>query len=173
VEGGLDREFRERFAPQDRIADRKNAAPALVIADGTRLEPLSRASRRQLEKDVAPWYAIPDKFGALVQRQLRLGAMDDRIFEVASGGRGADGWDREAFRRLFPEQERFLGRYDKRVETLRAIGYVTSEGHLAPEFRMHFAVGTELIPVGAETPSEAQAARCSTDGRARADGAKP
>jgi hypothetical protein len=66
--------------------------------------------------------------------------MDDRIFEVASGGRGADGWDREAFRRLFPEQERFLRRYDKRVETLRAIGYVTSEGHLAPEFRMHFAV---------------------------------
>jgi hypothetical protein len=127
VKEGLDREFRERFdlTIEQRTA---NAAPALIMADGTRLEPLNRTSRRQLEQDVAPWYAIPDKSGALVQRQLRLGAMDDRIFEVASGGRGADGWDREAFRQLFPEQERFLGRYDKRVETLRAVGYVTSEG---------------------------------------------
>lgn len=66
------------------------------MADGTLLELLNRPSRRQLEKDVAPWYAIPDKFGALEQRQLRLGAMDDRIFDVASGGSGADGWDREA-----------------------------------------------------------------------------
>jgi hypothetical protein len=39
-----------------------------------------------------------------------------------------------------PQQERFLGRYDKRVETVMAIGYVTPEGRLAPEFRMHFAV---------------------------------
>jgi hypothetical protein len=54
--------------------------------------------------------------------------MNDRIFEVAGGGRGADGWDREAPRQVFPEQERFLARYEKWVETLKAVGYVTSEG---------------------------------------------
>jgi hypothetical protein len=57
---GLGREFRERFGLtiEQRTA---KADPALVMADGTRLEPLSRARRRQLEKD---GYAIPDKSGA-------------------------------------------------------------------------------------------------------------
>ena len=79
---GLDREFRERFGLtiEERTAD---ADPALVVAHGTRLE---RLSRRQLEKDVAPWYAIPHKSGALIQRSSTLGARTKRIFEVAAAG---------------------------------------------------------------------------------------
>jgi hypothetical protein len=84
------------------------------MADGTRLEPLNPRADVSSRRTSRLWYAILDKSGALVQRQLRLGAMDDRIFEVASGGHGADGWDREALRRLFPEQERFLAPYEKR-----------------------------------------------------------
>jgi hypothetical protein len=134
----LDREFKQRLGLS--IEQRApNAAPALVMPDGTRLEPLSRASRRLLEKDLAPWYAVPDKSGALVQRQLRLGAMDDRIFEIAAGERGA-GWRPDAFKKMFPEQERFIARYEKRVETLKAIGYMTPDGRLTAEFRVHFAL---------------------------------
>jgi hypothetical protein len=136
----IDKEFRQRL---DLVIEQRapNAAPALILGDGTKLEALNRASRRQLEKDVAPWYAAADKAGGLVQRQLRLGAMDDRIFEIAAGGRGGEiGWDVHAFRESFPEQERFVGRYDKRVETLKAIGYLTSEGRVTPDFRLHFAI---------------------------------
>ena len=137
---GVEKEFKERLGLT--IEQRApNAAPALVMPDGTRLEPLNRASRRQLEKDVAPWYAVPDKSGAVVQRQLRLNAMDDRIFEVAAGGRPATGWNSAAFRELFPEQVRFIARYEKRVETLKSIGYLTTGwGQLTAEFRLHFAI---------------------------------
>jgi hypothetical protein len=135
----IEREFKERLGLT--IEQRApNAAPALVMPDGSRLEPLNRASRRQLEKDVAPWYAAPDKSGAVVQRQLRLNAMDDRIFEVAAGGRPPTGWNAGAFRELFPDQVRFIARYEKRVETLKSIGYLTPAGQLTSEFRLHFAI---------------------------------
>ncbi len=135
----VDKEFKERLGLT--IEQRApNAGPALVLPDGTRLESLNRASRRLLEKDVAPWYAAPDKSGGLMQRQLRLSVMDDRIFEIAAGDRGASGWDVDAFRKMFPEQERFVARYEKRVETLKTIGYLTPDGRLTPEFRLHFAV---------------------------------
>lgn len=136
---GVEKEFKERLGLtiEQRAA---NSAPTLVMADGTRLEPLNRASRRMLERDVAPWYAVPDKSGALVQRQLRLGAMDDRIFEVAAGNRGASGWRLDVFKKLFPDQERFAARYEKRVGTLKAIGYLTPGGQLTAEFRLHFAL---------------------------------
>jgi hypothetical protein len=135
----LDKELKERLGLT--VEQRTpNAAPALVLPDGTRLDALSRASRRLLEKDVAPWYAVPDKSGALVQRQLRFGAMDDRIFEVAAGDHGASGWRLEIFKKLFPEHERFAARYEKRVGTLKAIGYLTPGGQLTAEFRLHFAL---------------------------------
>ena len=135
----LDKELKERLGLT--VEQRTpNAAPALVLPDGTRLEALSRASRRLLEKDVAPWYAVPDKSGALVQRQLRFGAMDDRIFEVAAGDHGASGWRLDTFKKLFPEHERFAARYEKRVGTLKAIGYLTPGGQLTAEFRLHFAL---------------------------------
>jgi hypothetical protein len=86
----LDKGFKERLGLTiDQRAP--NAAPTLILPDGTRLECLNRASRLLLEKDLAPRYAIPDKSGALVQRQLRLGAMDDRIFEIAADDRAGGG----------------------------------------------------------------------------------
>ena len=66
--------------------------------------------------------------------------MDDRILQVAAGGRPATGWNSAAFRELFPDQVRFIARYEKRVETLKSIGYLTPEGQLTPEFRLHFAI---------------------------------
>ena len=129
----IEREFKERLGLT--IEQRApNAAPAMVMADGSRLEPLNRASRRQLEKDFAPWYAASDKSGAVVQRQLRLNAMDDRIFEVAAGGQPVTGWNAGAFRELFPDQVGFIARYEKRVETLKSIGYLTPEGQLIRNF---------------------------------------
>jgi hypothetical protein len=59
----LDKEFKERLGltTEQRAP---NAAPALTLPDGTRLEFLNRANRRLHEKDLAPWYAVPDKSGA-------------------------------------------------------------------------------------------------------------
>jgi hypothetical protein len=133
----IEKEFRERL--QLGIEQRApNTAPALVMPDGSRLDPLSRASRRQLEQDIAPWYSVPDKSGAMVQRQLRLSAMDDRIFEVASGDKA--GWDLDSFRRLFPDRHRFAERHEKRAETLKAMGYLTQAGGVTPDFRLHFSI---------------------------------
>jgi hypothetical protein len=52
---------------------------------------------------------MPDKGRAHFRRQLRLGVMDDRIFELAAGRTDSSGWDTGAFRELFPEQARFSG----------------------------------------------------------------
>jgi hypothetical protein len=41
---------------------------------------------------------------------------------------------------MFPEQKRFIFRYEKRVETLKAIGYRTPDGGPTREFRLHFAL---------------------------------
>jgi hypothetical protein len=162
----LDHEFKERLGLT--IEQRApNAAPALVLADGTRLDPLNRASRRLLEKDLAPWYAAPDKAGVLVQRQLRLGAMDDRIFEIAAGDRETAGWRVDEFRKLFPEQGRFLARHEKRVETLKAMGYLTASGQLTPEFRVHFA-----LRHGINTP-DLQRIRLDLAARAAPDAERP
>lgn len=162
----LDQEFKERLGLT--IEQRApNAAPALVLADGTRLDPLNRASRRLLEKDLAPWYAGPDKAGVLVQRQLRLGAMDDRIFEIAAGDRDTAGWRADDFQKLFPEQRQFLGRHEKRVETLKAMGYLTASGQLTPEFRVHFA-----LRHGINTP-DLQRMRLEIAARAASDAERP
>ena len=66
--------------------------------------------------------------------------MDDRIFELAAASGDAAAWDSVAFRELFPDQARFVARHEKRVGTLRAIGYLTAEGRPTPRFRLHFAV---------------------------------
>jgi len=134
---GIDREFRERLGLK--IEQRTpNAAPAIVLPTGERIEPLNRASRRVLEKEIAPTFAAAGPKGGTVQRTLHLSAMDDRIFEIASG-RNA-GWSATDFKTAFPEQARFIGRYEKRVETLRQVGYLSPEGRPTKDFRVHFAV---------------------------------
>lgn len=131
----VDREMKERLG----LGIEQRApmtAPTLVLPDGGRLDPLNRESRRQLEKDLAAMVEIPASDGSTPLR-FRLTAMDDRIFEVAAGGRG---WDARAFSDAFPREARFASRYEKRVETLKAAGYLTAEGRPTRQFRIHFSV---------------------------------
>jgi hypothetical protein len=63
-------------------------------------------------------------------RRIKLGVMDDRIYEIASGGKGITGWRAAAFTDLFPDHTGFVGRYEKRVLTLKQAGYLTAEGRI-------------------------------------------
>jgi hypothetical protein len=135
---GIDKEFRERL--QLGIEQKTPRSPvALVLPDGSRLEPLNRESRRLLEKQICPTFTETTPSGETITRHFRWSAMDDRIFEIASGARGASSWDLEAFKEHFPEQARYAARYETRVRSLQAIGYLSPEGKISPAFRVHFA----------------------------------
>src|ERR1019366_10251334 len=84
---GIDKEFRDRL--QLGIEQKTSRSPvALVLPDGTRLEPLNRESRRMLEKELCPTFTETSDDGHALMRHFRWSAMDDRIFEIASGARG-------------------------------------------------------------------------------------
>ncbi len=135
---GIEREFRERL--QLGIEQKTPRSPvALVLPDGSRLEPLNRESRRLLEKQICPTFTETAPSGETITRHFRWSAMDDRIFEIASGARGASSWDLEAFKEHFPEQARYAARYETRVRSLQAIGYLSPEGKISTAFRVHFA----------------------------------
>ena len=119
---------------------RSFARPALVLPEGTRLPPLDRESRRLLDQRLAPTYDEVGSDRGVVKKVLRLNdAMDGRIFEVCSG-RGGEGWSAAGFLAVAPDQGRWLGRYEKRVETLRKAGYLTTDGKVTPAFRLHYSV---------------------------------
>jgi hypothetical protein len=121
--------------------------PALVLEDGTKLPPLDRESRRQLDKQLSPTYTETTASGEVVRRMFRLHeAMDGRIFEVASGF-GGEGWSVKGFLELAPAQKQWVSRYEKRVETLKRIGYLTADGKVTPAFRRHYSVAR-----GIDTP---------------------
>ena len=135
---GIEKEFRDRLKLG--IEQKTPHSPvALVLPDGTRLEPLNRDSRRVLEKELCPTYVDTSPTGKEITRKFRWSAMDDRIFEIASGARGTSAWSAKAFKDLFPEQSRYLSRYEARVRTLKAIGYLSPEGQIQTAFRVHFA----------------------------------
>ncbi len=134
-----DREFKERLGLGIEQA-RRNGPVALFMPDGTRLDPLDRNSRRLVEKAIEPAYTVTDPSGHAVRKVLKLKVMDERIFEVAAGAKGKSGWDAKVFSELFPDQVRFADRHDKRVETLKAAGYLTPEGKIRPAFRAHYAL---------------------------------
>jgi hypothetical protein len=135
---GIDKEFRDRL--QLGIEQKTARSPvALVLPDGTRLEPLNRESRRMLEKELCPTFTDTSDDGHAVPRRFRWSAMDDRIFEIASGARGTSAWDVVAFKDAFPDQTRFVARYEARVHTLQSIGYLSSSGTITSAFRVHFA----------------------------------
>jgi hypothetical protein len=116
------------------------ARPALVLPEGTRLPPLDRDSRRMLDKHLAPAYQEVTASGQVVQKVLRLSdAMDGRILEVASGAGGA-GWRAAGFLAIAPGEAKYLGRYEKRVQTLKKACYLTAEGKVTAAFRTHYAV---------------------------------
>jgi hypothetical protein len=100
-----------------------------------------------LDKHLSPAYTETTPSGEVVRRVFRLHeAMDGRVFEVASGF-GGEGWSAKGFLELAPDQRRWVGRYEKRVETLKKIGYLTPDGKVTPTFRRHFSVAR-----GVDTP---------------------
>jgi hypothetical protein len=174
----VDRLFKERLGLQ--VEQRSKTGPvALLLPDGTRLDALNRDSRRALEKLIAPTHQRSDPDGKVVERKIKLGVMDGRNYEVAAGNKGRSRWDVEAFKALFPEQAKYLNRYEKRVETLKAVGYLTDDGkadtrlqgplRFAPR-RRHPGVATSANrsrPPGDARESDAATAgaRCRISGR--------
>jgi hypothetical protein len=135
---GIEKEFRERLGLG--IEQKTSRSPvSLVLPDGDHLEPLNRDSRRVIEKELCPEYTETTPEGHEVVRHFRWSAMDDRIFEIASGGRGESGWDLSAFREHFPDHAKYSARYEARVRTLQNIGYLTPDLKIASPFRLHFA----------------------------------
>lgn len=135
---GIEKEFKDRLNLG--IEQIKNNGPVtLSLPDGTKLEPLNRNSRRILEKQIEPTYTRTTPTGEVKQSKLKLNEMDDRIYEIASGNRGKSGWNRDEFIRTFPDQAKFIERYDKRIEVLRQVGYMNSEGRITQDFKTHFA----------------------------------
>jgi hypothetical protein len=135
---GIDREFRERLKLG--IEQKTPRSPvALVLPDGTRLEPLNRESRRMLEKELCPTFHKTTDDGLVVTSRFRWSAMDDRIFEIACGARGTRTWDGDAFKAAFPDKAHLVGSYEARVLTLKAIGYLSPTGAINSAFRVHFA----------------------------------
>jgi hypothetical protein len=135
---GIEKEFRERLRLG--IEQKTSRSPvSLLLPDGERLEPLNRDSRRVLEKQLSPVYTEATPEGFAVTRHFRWSAMDDRIFEIASGGRGESGWSLAAFKEHFPDHAKYSARYEARVRTLQSIGYLTGDLKIASPFRLHFA----------------------------------
>jgi len=67
-------------------------------------------------------------------KQFRWSAMDDRIFEVASGDKGDVPGVGKRSPKLFPEHASHISRYEARVRTLQAVGYLSPEGKVTPPF---------------------------------------
>ena len=66
--------------------------------------------------------------------------MDGRTYEVAAGEKGRSRRNVPASKELFPEQAKFVGSYEKRVETLKAVGYLTDDGKLTSDFKVHYGL---------------------------------
>jgi hypothetical protein len=130
---------KERFGVS--VEQSRHCGPVtLLMPDGARLEPLNRDSRRVLDIALRPMVSGTSKDGhATAPRPFEIKVMDDEIFEVAAGMKGAARWNREVLQDLFPAKAKFIGRYDKRVESLKRVGYLTSEGEITPAFRLHYA----------------------------------
>jgi hypothetical protein len=142
------------------------ARPALVLPDGTRVAPLNRDGRRLLDKQLSPTYEETTKTGQVARKVLRLSeAMDGRIMEVASGF-GGEGWSAQGFLDLAPDQARWLARYEKRVEILKRVGYLTADGKVTPAFRRHMCAR-----LGVDSP-ELQRLRLDVSRYARRRGAQ-
>jgi hypothetical protein len=129
----------------------------LTLPDGTRLEPLNRNSRRDLEKQIAP---VPPG----MKRPLNLTSMDAKILEVAAQKQGRQGWNREAFQRTFSRDASKVDRFEVRVRTLQSIGYLNEHGRITDSFMAH-----ARLKWGEETPQlqqlRAEAHRQAMKGR--------
>lgn len=132
------REFKDRLGV-GMEQTRTHGPVILELPDGTKIEPLNRNSRRILEKKLEPTYSATTPTGEFKTSTLKLNEMDSRIFEIASGKRGKSGWSREEFEKAFPDQAKWADRHEKRVESLKQIGYLTNEGRITQDFKIHYA----------------------------------
>lgn len=135
---GIEEQFKERLNLGIEQT-RKNGPVRLHLPDGKILEPLNRESRRLLEKHLEPTYSRTTPTGEIKTSILKLNEMDARIYEVAAANRGKAGWDIERFKEQFPDQTKFVDRYEKRIEALKQVGYLNSEGRITQDFKNHHA----------------------------------
>ncbi len=136
----VEREFRQRLQLGIEEQRRRGGAVALVLPDGSRLEPLDHDSQLLCERQLRPTFTEITKSGATVVRRLHLGTVDDRIFETACAARGTAGWSLIAFTESFPELGDSLLRYQARALALRSIGYLSPDGQITSDFRVHFSL---------------------------------
>jgi hypothetical protein len=166
---GIDRGFAKHFGVEVQQT-RQYARPRLKLSDGTVIEPLNRDTRRKLDQSLGPMVERVSATGKVTQQRFRLNdKMDGVIFEVAAGKRpdakdGAQlGWDKSAFAALFPDRAKDASRFEKRVETLKNIGYLDAEGRITQAFRLHYSARA-----GIDTP-ELQRLRLDLGNQARAE----
>jgi hypothetical protein len=168
----IDRLLKERLGIEVEQVSRHGPV-ALRLRDGTRLAPLGQDSRRVLEKLLVAGQSSSGTGGSgretsaaapgrsAAPRKIKLGVMDDRIYEVASGRNGLARWSAVAFIDLFPEHARFVGRYEKRVLSLERAGYLTADGRVTADFSVHYGLrrgvqSPELHAIRADLRREAE-----------------
>jgi hypothetical protein len=142
---GVTKEYEQSLGVQ--IHQRKDGKAVITLKDGSTLEPLNRNSRRALEREIAPTLEKTRGDGSTYKTSLKLNAMDQRIYEVSAQDQGRQGWNRKAFEGAFPKEAKHLDRYEKRVETLKEVGYLNREGRITQPFKEHVA-----LKWGQETP---------------------
>lgn len=112
----------------------------VTTKEGTRLPPLTRKSRRVLDKLLAVELNSPEE-GA--PKRVWIGVMDERIFETCHKAP----WDPATFARLHKQHAGRLEQYEKRIDTLKKAGYLDASGAITPGFRLRMAAHTgELTP---------------------------
>lgn len=131
-------EFKKEFGVT--IEQRADGKAILHMPDGTSVHPLNRASRREIEKAITPTYTTTLPDGSVRTSKLTLNVMDQKIFEVASLKKGRLGWNPEVFKEVFPGEARRVESFEKRISTLRQVGYLSEEGRVTQAFRTHYEI---------------------------------
>ena len=109
----INRELAKEF--QIGIKLERQGKITLTMPDGRNIEPINRASRREIEKAIAPQITYTDKHGTEKTKAFPLTSMDAKILETASREKGKSGWNREAFLRAFPKDSPRIGRFEPAI----------------------------------------------------------
>jgi hypothetical protein len=114
------------------------AKPALTLADGTYVPALNRESRRLLDKHLCFRLSTETPSGAVTSKNFRWTHFDPTIYELAAANKQGAGWSTDAFIKHFPKLAPRLKTFESRVETLKRIGYLTSDGRVTEPFTLHY-----------------------------------
>ena len=137
-QASINQEMEKAF--QIKIENQLQGRAIVTFSDGVKLAPLNRVSRREMEVRMAPEIRMTDSKGEARTRRFTLTKMDQKIFENTFRDRGKGGWDREVFLKTFPKELDRIERYEKRVQTLQSVGYLTHAGRVTEAFRNHAEV---------------------------------